>query len=54
MLVRPLQIQIRRPVEPLSLVQYTFVGHSRIEPDIKRIGDLLVVLRVVTQQLTGI
>ena len=54
MLVRPLQIQIRRPVEPLSLVQHTFVGHPRIEPDIKRIGDLFVVLRVITQQLTGI
>ncbi len=49
MLVRTLQIQVRRPVEPLSLVQYALVGHPRVKPNVERIGHLLVVLCVLAQ-----
>ena len=51
MLIRAFQIQVRRRAQLLALVQHAIMGDTGVKPDVQRISDLAVLVRVVTQQL---
>ena len=54
MLIGAFQVQVCGPVQTLPLTQHAFVGHTGIKPDVEGVGDFVVVVGFITQQLAGI
>ena len=46
MLIRTFQVNLRGPLQVVTLVEYTAMGHPGIKPDIENIGNLFVLRRI--------
>src|SRR5690606_7154832 len=53
-LVRAFEIEVGRHTMPFPVLQHGGVGYARVEPDVENVSDLLVLVRLVAQQLLGI